>query len=135
MKYAVYDLRTGIIRAKFDTSEADMESQCHKGEGVLIGDHDPALHFIDPDTQQPRPLREWTPTDGSVWDKHERNWVQPQVLLQRDNALVDVEIAALERASLRPLRALMLHDGRDSDARERLAEIDRRIGELRSLRG
>jgi hypothetical protein len=46
MKYCVFNLKTGEIRARFETRAADAERQLQPGEGLFVGDADPRTHMI-----------------------------------------------------------------------------------------
>lgn len=109
MIYCVFDLETGVIRARFDTHPNDAEAQLQEGEGLYFGDADPVRHRIVGigDFLSAVDKEKEDPGDGSVWVDHE-GWISPEEQAERSDRDLKIQVSRAELADIRAMREFLI---------------------------
>jgi hypothetical protein len=130
MIYCVYSKTTGEIRSRFETSPSDSDHQLvNEDEAIYVGDADPRLHRIDPQSG----IRvEFSENDGRVWDRAAGEWIGLAESKRRRARDGRLKIKALESRQARAIRELLLNPA-SAEARSRLEEIELQIAQQRPV--
>lgn len=136
----LYSTATGVLTGDKIRGRADLVAlQVREGFALIEGDHDHNRVRVDITTGELVPYRPDPPPDSELltwqWDDDAWCWrsshtARAQQILQAEERMR--RVLELESSQARPLRELLLNPG-DSDARRRLAQLERDIADLRAL--
>lgn len=124
MNITVYDLASGkILRRVSVVNPADIELQYANGEGVVEGDFDPQLYYVEKGEAVEKPSR---PNSFSIFDMTTKTWIETADLLLSAKAsahdTLNNAVSQIRRAFITDLPGQeMIYLGKEEEARRYLA--------------